>query len=100
MEPRATLLRMHHGKTKRVGFGPVDYSEERERFLKVELDLAITFCQTGLAMLNRTRAELSAKNARKALDTVERMFPTMILTEVTQKEISEKIVLATWLFSK
>src|SRR5262252_746377 len=95
MGPSAIIRRMQDrsGKSKRVNSGRVD-------LINVELDLAITFCQSGLAMRDRTHVERSAADARQALDTVEKMAPTMRLTEKAEEKISEKFVWATTLLSQ
>ena len=70
-----------------------------ERFLLVELDLAITFCQTGFLVRDRIVAEQSAENARKALDTVERMVSRTGRKKVVQAAIFEKFAAASVLVS-
>jgi len=75
-------------------------SVQTERFLNLELDLAITFCNTGFAMRDRTHARHSAEHARQALDTVEKFARTLRLTEAAQKEISGKLSRATTLLSE
>jgi len=102
MGPSAIIRRMQdrNGKSKRVNSGRVDHSEQQECLINIGLDLAITFCQTGLAMRDRMHLERSAADARKALDTVEKMAPTMRLTEKAKEQISEKFVWATILLSQ
>ena len=102
MGPSAIIRRMQdrNGKNKRVNSGRVDHSEQQDCLINIELDLAITFCQAGLAMRDRTHVERSAADARKALDTVEKMAPTMRLTEKAKEQISEKFVWATILLSQ
>src|SRR5215471_306512 len=56
-------------------------SVQAKRFLNLELDLAITFCDTGFAMSDRTEARRSAEHAREALDTVEKLAHTLRLTK-------------------
>jgi hypothetical protein len=93
---------MKDGNAK-VGQGSsrsLNYCEKREHFLNLELETAITFCQTGLAMRDRTRAKHSAVSARKALGSFEKMAPTMTLRGVTRNEISEKLVRARSLLSE
>ena len=75
-------------------------SVQAERFLNLELDLAITFCDTGFAMSNRTEARRSAEHARKALDTVEKLAHTLRLTKAAEVEISRKFTWATTLLSE
>ena len=69
-------------------------STQAERFLNLELDLAITFCNTGFAMSRRTEARRSAEHAREALDTVEKLACTLKLTKASEAEISEKLTRA------
>jgi hypothetical protein len=71
-----------------------NYDELGTSFLNVELDLAITFCQTGLNVHNRDRATCLAEDARKALDSVERIARTLRLTKAAEAEVSGKFAWA------
>jgi hypothetical protein len=61
------------------------------QFLQVELDLAITFCEVGLATGDSDRAKQDVVNARKALSTVKKMAPGAKLTEREERALVEKI---------
>jgi hypothetical protein len=51
-------------------------------------------------MRDRTHVERSAADAREALDTVEKMAPTMRLTEKAKEKISGTFAWATTLLSQ
>ena len=60
------------------------------RFILVELDLAITFCQLGLTSTSDSRADRNAANAERALEAVSRMKPRIRLSQVEENEVSAK----------
>ena len=59
-------------------------------FVLVELDLAITFCEVGLATRDFARAERNAENARTALEAVLKTKERLLLNQQARQIICTK----------
>lgn len=70
------------------------------RFVNVELDLAITFCEFGLVTANKGTAKRNAENARKALSTAEKITHRIPLGSSDHVAISDKIAHLTRLLTE
>jgi septal ring factor EnvC (AmiA/AmiB activator) len=69
-------------------------------FLLIELDLAITFCKSGLITSNPAHAQQNADRVRSALRTVVRMQDRISLTQQEKDQIEAKTAQATKLFAQ
>ena len=85
------------GQVKPLAF---DYKEASIRFVNVELDLAITFCEFGLVTAKKETANRNAENARKALSAVEKFAGRIALGSSEKNAILEKIAHLTRLLTE
>jgi hypothetical protein len=69
-------------------------------FLLTELDLAITFCKSGLTTSNPAHAQQNADRVRSALRTVVRMQDRISLTQQEKNQIEAKTAKATKLLAQ
>jgi hypothetical protein len=60
-------------------------------FLKIDVETALTFTQLALATDNKEKKERNRKNARKAYDTILRMWNSVTLTPSQEGYIHEKM---------
>ena len=66
-------------------------------FLLIELDLAVTFCEVGLATRDFVRAERNADNARAALQAVLHAKENLSLTDRERQAVLTKTSKAVFL---
>jgi RNA polymerase sigma-70 factor, ECF subfamily len=85
---------------RKVKSSASDYNDVSSRFVNVELDLAITFCEFGLVTANKAAAKRNAENARKALSTVEETAHRVTFGSLDKIAISEKVAHLTRLLTE
>ncbi len=86
---------MHKAVNRNAHFSAAGVS-----FLLIELDLAITFCESGLITSNPVHAQQNADRVRDALSTVVRMQDRISLTQPEKDQIAAKTAKVTKLLAQ